>query len=172
MDETAQDDVPWLSDAQIQEWRALVALMVTLPPVLDAQLKRDAGLNTYEYHILVALEATDGHVLSMTDLALMARGSPSRLSHAVSRLERSGWVARGTCTDAGRRTSARLTPAGLTKLQDTAPGHVREVRRLVVDAVPPARLRELGDAARAIVAQAAPDVAATLAHEATAEPGS
>jgi YD repeat-containing protein len=153
---------PWLSDEQLDHWKALVALLVTLPAALDTQLKRDAGINTYEYHVLVALDAAPHGVLPMTDLALVAQGSPSRLSHAVSRLEQAGWVERVTCHEAGRRTSARLTPAGEEKLRETAPGHVREARRLVVDALTPEQLEALGGSARAIVRQAAPDVAATL----------
>jgi DNA-binding MarR family transcriptional regulator len=158
----AAEAPPWLSDEQLEDWKALVALVVTLPAALDAQLKRDAGINTYEYHVLVALGAAPHGILPMTDLALLAQGSPSRLSHAVSRLEHSGWVERGTCHEAGRRTSARLTPAGEAKLRETAPGHVREARRLVVDTLTPDQLATLGDSARAIVRGAAPDVASTL----------
>ena len=64
-----------------------------------------------------------------------ARGSLSRLSHAVSRLERAGWVERRSCGGAGRRTEARLTDKGWQQIRQTAPGHVREVRRLVIDAL-------------------------------------
>jgi DNA-binding MarR family transcriptional regulator len=100
--------------------------------------------------------------LPMSDLAAIAQGSMSRLSHAVSRLELAGWVERHACRDAGRRTAARLTPAGLRKLEEAAPGHVREVRRLVVDRLEPEQLRALGDAARAIVAGLDPPLAERL----------
>jgi DNA-binding MarR family transcriptional regulator len=83
----------------------------------------------------------------------VAQGSLSRLSHAITRLERSGWVERRSCTDnGGRRIEARLTDAGLAKLEEIAPGHVREARRLVVDVLTPEQLVALGDAARAITA--------------------
>ena len=145
--------VPWLSARQQRDWRALVALLMTLPPALDAQLKRDAGVNAFEYHVLAALSEAPARTLVLSDLAELAQGSLSRLSHAVTRLEKSGWVERRSCADrGGRRTEARLTDAGLATLEDIAPGHVREARRLVVDVLTPEQLAALGDAARAITA--------------------
>ena len=150
---TTEDAVPWLSPTQQNDWRALVALFMTLPPALDAQLKRDAGLNSFEYHVLAALSEAPGHTMVLSNLAELAQGSLSRLSHAVTRLERAGWVERRSCPDpGGRRTEARLTDAGFAKLEETAPGHVREARRLVVDVLGPEQLAALGDAARAITA--------------------
>ncbi|WP_218566174.1 MarR family winged helix-turn-helix transcriptional regulator [Vallicoccus soli] len=144
-------DVPWLTDEQQEHWRALMALLMTLPPALDAQIRRDGGLNTFEYHVLAALSEARARTLVLSDLAELARGSLSRLSHAVTRLERAGWVERRSCTEGGgRRTEARLTPAGLEKLEQVAPGHVREVRRLVVDVLAPEQLAALADAARAV----------------------
>ena len=145
-------DVPWLTDAQLQDWVALMHLVGTLPAALDAQLKRDAGLNSFEYHLLANLAQAPGRTLVLSDLAAQAQGSLSRLSHAITRLERAGWVERRACNDRGRRVEARLTDAGLVKLEEVAPGHVREARRLVVDVLTPEQLTALGDAARAITA--------------------
>jgi len=147
--ETGED--LWLSPEQLRDWKAVVGLLMTLPPALDAQLKRDTGLNNFEYHILASLSDAPTHALPMSDLAAIAQGSVSRLSHAVSRLEQAGWVERRACRDAGRRTAARLTPAGMRKIEEAAPGHVREVRRLVVDRLSGEQLRALGDATRAVV---------------------
>ncbi|MGW6128773.1 MarR family winged helix-turn-helix transcriptional regulator [Cellulomonas sp. NPDC055163] len=147
----AEPDVPWLSDQQQGEWRALARMLMDLPPALDAQLKRDAGLNTFEYQVLAALSESPARTLVLSDLAAHARGSLSRLSHAVTRLERAGWVERRSCTDrAGRHTEARLTDSGLARLEEVAPGHVRAVRRLVVDVLSAEQLTQLAAAARAI----------------------
>ena len=169
MEDDVVDTAPWLSAAQAEDWKALAAMLSALSAALDAQLKRDAGMNLFEYHVLVALSECPGGVLAMTDLARVAQGSPSRLSHAVSRLERAGWVRRIECTEVGRRTSAILTDAGTAKLRAAAPGHVREVRRLVVDALTPEQLAGMGRAARAIVRRAAPEVAGLLGVEACGE---
>lgn len=161
----APDDDPWLDDDQLPEWMALVGLLMTLPAALDAQLKRDSGLNNFEYHVLAQLAGAPRAALPMSELATQAQGSRSRLSHAVSRLEEAGWVERRECTEAGRRTAAHLTPAGRRKLEETAPGHVREVRRLVVDILTADQLTALGDAARAIVTAADPALAGRMAAE-------
>ncbi len=146
----------WLDDDQLRAWRSLVGLVMTLPGALDAQLKRDTGLNMFEYHVLAALSESEHGALPMSDLAGMSQGSPSRLSHAVSRLEGAGWVERRACSEAGRRTAAHLTPAGREKIMEAAPTHVREVRRLVVDVLDPAQLTALGDAARVVLGMVDP----------------
>lgn len=151
------DEPPWLTPAQLDEWISFMAMLNTVPAALDAQLRRDSGLNLFEYHILVRLSETDNGRLPMSDLALVAQGSPSRLTHAVSRLEQAGYVKRVACTEAGRRTATVLTDAGRTKLEAAAPGHVREARRLVVDVLTAEQFAQLGEACRAIAAVAAPD---------------
>lgn len=147
-----EQDVLWLTTDQQRDWRALVALMMTLPAAMDAQLKRDAGVNAFEFHVLAGLSAEPNRTLMLTDLAEYSQGSLSRLSHAITRLERNGWVERQTSSGPGRRVEARLTDDGWKKLEEIAPSHVREARRLVIDALTPEQLAALGEAARAITA--------------------
>src|SRR6202020_1222176 len=129
-EDPAEQDGPWLSPEQLGEWKSLKGLLMILPASLDAQLKQDAGLNLFEYHILVELAEAPERLRVMSELATQTRGSLSRLSHAVSRLEAAGWVERRSCGGAGRRTEAVLTEAGWRKLQETAPRHVPGARRL------------------------------------------
>ncbi|MCK9795173.1 MarR family winged helix-turn-helix transcriptional regulator [Isoptericola sp. 4D.3] len=146
------EEVLWLTDDQQCSWASVAALLMTLPATLDAQLRADAGLNLFEYHVLVALGEAPERTVGMSDLAALSRGSLSRLSHAVGRLERSGLVERRACSDGRRRMEARLTEAGWQKLVSAAPGHVREVRRLVVDALSDDQLAALGSASATVVA--------------------
>jgi hypothetical protein len=54
------------------------------------------------YGILVGLsESTDGQAL-MSEVAAFMGFSPSRLSHAVAKMEQDGWVRRKPCPDDGR----------------------------------------------------------------------
>jgi DNA-binding MarR family transcriptional regulator len=77
----------------------------------------------------------------------------------VTRLERAGWISRTLCTgDGARRVEARLTDAGWDKIRDSAPGHVREARRLVVDVLSESELRALGAAARKVARAAGMDL--------------
>jgi DNA-binding MarR family transcriptional regulator len=145
---TVTDTEPrWLTAEERAGWLALVGMLVKLPAALDAQLQRDAGLNHFEYTVLVGLSEADGRMLRMSELAAFTAGSLSRLSHVVKRMEQRGWVRREPCPSDGRFTNAILTDAGWDKMVATAPGHVEHVRRLVIDALTPAQaahLREIG----------------------------
>src|SRR5215469_4246327 len=134
----------WLSATEQAAWRQLASLLFRLPGALDAQLQRDAGVSHFEYMVLSSLSEAEGRTLRMSDLAAMASGSLSRLSHVVGRLEKRGWVRREARLGDGRYVNAVLTEDGWAKVVDTAPGHVAAVRRLVMDALSPAELAALG----------------------------
>ena len=89
----ADGEPRWLDPTQMAAWVRLIQVMAWLPPKLDEALKPH-GLNTFEYGILVSLsDAPDGQV-PVSTLAARARGSQSRVSHAVTRLQAKGWVCR------------------------------------------------------------------------------
>jgi DNA-binding MarR family transcriptional regulator len=137
----------WLDAEQQAAWRAVVHLFTKLPPALESDLQSTAGLTLYEYTVLALLSEADASTLQMSELAAGTFSSLSRLSHVVSRLERRGWVTRQACPGDGRATQAVLTESGLAKVAGAAPDHVHAVRELVVDAITPAQLRQLGAAA-------------------------
>lgn len=138
------DEPRWLTDEEQQAWRPFAALLFRLPAALDAQLQRDAQITHFEYMVLISLSEAPDRTSRMSDLAAMANGSLSRLSHVVSRLERRGWVRRESCPGDGRFINAVLTDEGLEKVVATAPGHVEAVRKLIVDALTPPEFRALG----------------------------
>ncbi len=140
----------WLDEEQQAAWRAVVQLFTKLPATLESDLQRTAGLTLYEYEVLALLSESDAQTLQMSELAVGTNSSLSRLSHVVSRLEKRGWVTRQVCPNDGRATQAVLTESGLAKVVATAPNHVRAVRALVVDAITPTQLRQLGTAAAKI----------------------
>lgn len=160
------ENTRWLDEQQLVAWASLMGMLSMLPAALDAQLRRDAGINTFEYHVLVQLAEAPGRRLPMSALAFAAQGSPSRLSHAVRRLEDSGWVERITSSEERHRVDARLTELGWKKLVATAPGHVREARRLVVDPLSPDQLASLGEAARIVIAAIDPSAVPASCTEA------
>jgi DNA-binding MarR family transcriptional regulator len=161
---TDDDDVPWLTGPERGAWLSLVAMLTSLPTAIDAQLKRDSGVNFFEYSILATLARPEDRAVQMSSLALLAGGSLSRLSHAVSRLERQGWVRRRVQTGEVRCTEAMLTEKGFAALSAAAPDHVREARRLVFDALSPEQVCQLRQIARRLVEAAAPEQAAALDH--------
>ncbi len=142
----------WLSAEEQAAWRPFVALLFRLPGALDAQLQKDAGINHFEYMVLVSLSEAPDRTLRMSDLAALASGSLSRLSHVVSRMESRGWVRREPCPGDGRFINAVLTEEGWAKIVETAPGHVAAVRRFLIDVLSPGELQALGSISSQVLA--------------------
>jgi DNA-binding MarR family transcriptional regulator len=80
----------------------------------------------------------------MAELAAATNSSPSRLSHAVARLEDRGWVRREPCPGDRRGQLAVLTDEGFEALAAAAPGHVAQVRSAIIDPLTPDQLHQLG----------------------------
>jgi DNA-binding MarR family transcriptional regulator len=139
------DEVNWLDEQQLRSWMQFMALLVVLPAELDGEMQRRAGITQFEYTVLAGLSEAPGRTLRISDLARFARGSLSRMSHLIRRLEQRGWVRRELDPADGRYTNAILTDEGFQKVVASAPGQVETVRRLVVDALTPAQLRQLGE---------------------------
>lgn len=133
----------WLDAEERQAWVLLASLTVRLSAALDAQLRRDAGFSHFEYSVMAVLSEADDRTMRMSELASMADGSLSRLSQVVTRLETKGWVRRMPDPVDGRYTLAILTEDGWDKVVAAAPGHVAEVRRLVLDPLSKAQVRQL-----------------------------
>jgi DNA-binding MarR family transcriptional regulator len=144
------DEPHWLDDEEQQTWLAMVSMLVSLPAALDAQLQRDAGISHFEYQVLAGLSMSPDRTLRMSDLAGFAEASLSRLSHTAKRLESKGWLTRIPDPADGRFTLAILTDAGWDKVVATAPGHVAEVRRLVIDPLTKAQARQLREISRRV----------------------
>ena len=127
------DDARWLDDDEQRAWRQLAAVVLKLPAELERQLQRDAGMSHFEYWVLALLSEAPDRTLRLSQLAARANASLSRLSHVVTRLESRGWIRRETCPEDARATLGVLTPAGWDQVRAAAPGHVAQVRSLVLD---------------------------------------
>jgi DNA-binding MarR family transcriptional regulator len=153
----APQEPRWLDAEESQAWRALAKTMFRLPTALDAQLRRDAGISHFEYEVMALLSEAPDRTLRMSALAMWAGGSLPRLSQVVARLEERGWVRRAPDPADGRYTLATLTGPGQAKVSQAAPGHVREVRRLVFDPLTKTQSRQLSDISRRIIRAIDPD---------------
>jgi DNA-binding MarR family transcriptional regulator len=150
---TTAEEPRWLSPGELESWLPVGGLLLKLPAALDTQMQRDSGLSHFEYLVLAGLSEAPGRTRRMSALAALANGSLSRLSHVVKRLEGKGWITRQACREDGRYTDAVLTGEGWAKVQASAPGHVEAVRALILDALTPAELDQLGEMARRILAR-------------------
>ncbi len=132
----------------------------------ERDLQRDAHMPVTYYEILSALSEIQGHRLSMSHLAMILQVSPSRLSHAVSRLEETGWIRREMCAGDRRKWRAVLTDEGMGALRAAAPVHVESVRTHLLDQLTPTQVEQLGEISRALLAHLAPgfDLARLMAR--------
>src|SRR3954454_12961898 len=138
----------WLDEEEQRTWRAFLSATQLLFDQLDRELQRDAKIPHAYYEILVRLSEAPDRSLRMSQLADSTLSSRSRLSHAVSRLEESGWVERQSCPTDKRGQLAVLTDKGFAALETAAPGHVEGVRTHVFDPLTPDQvttLRELSE---------------------------
>ena len=149
---TVTADTRWLDEDEQQTWRAFLTAQRLLFDRLERQLQRDAGLPHAYYEILVRLSEAPDRTLRMSQLADSSLSSRSRLSHAVARLEAAGWVRRRACAEDRRGAFAELTPEGLAKLEEAAPGHVDAVRADLFDALDRDQQRVLREISDALVA--------------------
>jgi DNA-binding MarR family transcriptional regulator len=139
----------WLDDQEQATWRAFLGATRALMDALDRELQHEAALPHAYAEILVRLSQAPERKMRMSELADACGSSRSRLSHAVARLEESGWVRRQDCPTDRRGQLAVLTEEGYRVLVEAAPGHVEGVRRHLFDRLTKeqvAQLREISDA--------------------------
>ena len=149
------DDTQWLDDGQQRTWRAFLTAQRLLFDRLERKLQRHAGLPHTYYEILVRLSEAPDRTLRMSQLAESSMSSRSRLSHAVARLEEAGWVRRRSCAEDRRGSFAELTPEGMAKLVEAAPGHVAAVRADLFDVLSREQQHALRDISETLVAHLA-----------------
>jgi DNA-binding MarR family transcriptional regulator len=161
-DEAAVARARWLDAREQSVWRAYVAATQLLSDYLDRQLQRDSRMPHTYYQLLVWLSEAPERSMRMTDLAERTKITRSRLSHAIARLEKDGWVRREDCPTDRRGQLAVLTDRGYAALAAAAPGHVEAVRTALFDRLDADQVEALGAVMRAIAEGLSPDGGADL----------
>jgi DNA-binding MarR family transcriptional regulator len=133
----------WLSEAEQAAWRAYLEASQLLANTLERELQTDCGLSAADYEIFVRLSEAPNRRMRMSELADRTLYSRSRLSHAVSRLEKEGWLRREGCDDDRRGTFAELTDRGFAKLVEAAPRHVTGVRQHLIQCLTAEQIGQL-----------------------------
>jgi DNA-binding MarR family transcriptional regulator len=154
---SAANETRWLDEQEQQVWAQLSTMILRLQPVLSAQLQREFGISQFEYLILARLSEAPGSKLRMSVLATTTGSSLPRLSQAVGRLEKRGWMSRQPDAEDSRYTLAVLNRAGLRQLKEAAPSHVAAVREFVFDRLTRVQARQLGAICQRILDGLPPD---------------
>src|SRR6266851_4089444 len=115
----------------LEAWRSLLRAHATLMRQLDTDLEKKTGLALADFDVLGQLAAAGGE-LRMTDLAARALISRSGMTRRVARLVNEGLVRRADNDADGRGVVVVLTDAGVARLTETAPVHLRGVSDLFV----------------------------------------
>ncbi|MFF6802310.1 MarR family transcriptional regulator [Streptomyces sp. NPDC012616] len=133
----------WLTPEEQRAWRAYMAGYLLLEDAIDRHLQQEAGMPHLYYSILANLSESPERRLRMTDLAERLKITRSRLTYAVTRLEKDGLTRREECRWDKRGSVAVLTDEGLAVLEDVAPGHVETVRATLFDRLTPEQVGQL-----------------------------
>ncbi len=141
-----------MTDAETKAWRGLVLATHSLEEALDRQSRRDGGIPHSHYKLLVLLYEAGEPGIPMSVLAERLQYSPSRLTHALASLERSGWARRERSLEDKRVQLASITPGGRKIVREVTPGQVREVREPVIAGLSADELALLERVARRISA--------------------
>src|SRR5438270_13923570 len=128
-DRLVEDQVP--GRRGMEAWQSLLQAHATLMRQLAMDLERETGLALADFDVLAQLSVAGGE-LRMTELAARVLISRSGMTRRVARLVDEGLVRRGTAGTDGRGVVVALTDAGVARLTDTAPAHVRGVSELFV----------------------------------------
>ncbi|MEU4098211.1 MarR family transcriptional regulator [Streptomyces sp. NPDC026673] len=123
----------WLTDEEQRVWRLFIAVARKLNAHLDHQLRTTSGIPATYYEILVHLSEAPDRSLRMAAIADKCFSARGKVSHAVAKLEKSGYVLRTASDSDGRGFVATLTDYGLAALHEAAARHVEEVRQYVFD---------------------------------------
>lgn len=147
----SEDTTRWLTEEEREGWLFISSMMFKLPGQLETQLHKDSGLSFVEYMVLAMLSESEHHKLTMTELAHQTNTLLPRLSRVVTRLEKLGFVERSIWEKDRRVSICHLLSAGLTKVEEAAPGHVEAVRSIIFDRLNSRQIKSLAKIGEAVL---------------------
>ncbi|MDQ1724579.1 MAG: hypothetical protein QOG52_1607 [Frankiaceae bacterium] len=113
-------------------WQALLQAHATLMRRLDTDLREQTGFRLADFDVLAQLASAGGE-LRMSELATRTLISRSGLTRRIAGLVGDGLVARANAIDDGRGVVVSLTAAGVARITETLPVHLRGVSQLFVE---------------------------------------
>ncbi|WP_369370772.1 MarR family winged helix-turn-helix transcriptional regulator [Promicromonospora sp. Populi] len=142
-----------LNETESRAWRNVAMMLHLVETMLEQQVQREAGISHAHYKILVLLSESPDHTVQLKTLAQTLQFSISRVSHAVTRLETLGMVARSPAPQTGKVFQATLTGAGLDVLNRVRPIQAEAIRRHIFGPLAEGEVERLDQDAAAIVSE-------------------
>ncbi|MFI6129861.1 MarR family winged helix-turn-helix transcriptional regulator [Micromonospora sp. NPDC051141] len=130
-----------------------VGLLVEAHAGLSARFAaqfEEHGLSPVEFEVLTRLARSPNNQLRMTDLAAQTSLSTSGVTRVVDRMERDGLIRRRACPSDRRSSFAVVTAAGLGRLDEILPGHLKIIEQWFTGQLEPAQLDGLLDGLRRV----------------------
>ncbi|MFI7213204.1 MarR family winged helix-turn-helix transcriptional regulator [Micromonospora maritima] len=130
-----------------------VGLLVEAHAGLSARFAaqfEEHGLSPVEFEVLTRLARSPNNQLRMTDLAAQTSLSTSGVTRVVDRMERDGLICRRACPSDRRSSFAVVTAAGLSRLDEILPGHLKIIEQWFTGQLDPAQLDGLLDGLRRV----------------------
>src|SRR5207302_9994052 len=115
----------------LRAWTALLGAHATLLRQLETDLYKETGLPLADFDVLAQLAQAGGE-LRMTELAARALISRSGMTRRVARPVDEGLVRRANDDADARVVVVALTDAGVARLIETAPVHLRSISELFI----------------------------------------
>jgi DNA-binding MarR family transcriptional regulator len=134
----------------LEAWGALLEAHATLMRQLQTDLVHKTGLDLNDFDVISQL-ARAGGGLRMTDLAARAFSSRSGLTRRIDRLVDEGLVDRTTADGDGRGVVVSLTDAGVARVSETVPVHLRMVAELFMAKLDDQELAVLESSLRKVI---------------------
>ncbi|MFI6265793.1 MarR family winged helix-turn-helix transcriptional regulator [Micromonospora sp. NPDC051006] len=107
-------------------------------------------VSAVEFEVLTRLARSPNNQLRMTDLAAQTSLSTSGVTRVVDRMERDGLLTRRACPSDRRSSYAVVTAAGLQRLDEVLPGHLRIIEEWFTGQLDPAALDAMLDGLRRV----------------------
>jgi DNA-binding HxlR family transcriptional regulator len=110
---------------------------------LERRVQNSSGMPPSYFELLIQLRYAPDRRLRMSELATATRSKPSRITHAMNRLEQAGWITRDSHPTDGRGSTATLTDKGIHAMDAARPEFTRVIREHVLSPLTPAEQHQL-----------------------------
>jgi DNA-binding MarR family transcriptional regulator len=116
----------------LEAWRSLLQAHASLMRQLESELEKETGLALADFDVLGRLALAGGE-LRMAELAARALISRSGMTRRVARLVRERLVQTAKADEDARGVVVALTDAGVDRLTETLPVHMRGISKYFIE---------------------------------------